>query len=49
VMENLIGDDVERVAELAGEKGVQVHLYGKAETRPGRKMAHINRVTGPND
>lgn len=47
VMENLIGEDVERVAALAAEKGVQVHLYGKAETRAGRKMAHINRVTGP--
>ncbi|WP_341862260.1 5-(carboxyamino)imidazole ribonucleotide synthase [Gymnodinialimonas sp. 57CJ19] len=46
-MENLIGDDISRAATLAAEKGVQVHLYGKAETRPGRKMAHINRVTGP--
>lgn len=47
VMENLIGDDVDRAVALAGEKGVQVHLYGKAETRPGRKMGHLNRVTGP--
>jgi 5-(carboxyamino)imidazole ribonucleotide synthase len=46
VMENLIGDDVERAADLAGERGVQIHLYGKSETRPGRKMGHINRVTG---
>ncbi|UWQ96671.1 5-(carboxyamino)imidazole ribonucleotide synthase [Rhodobacteraceae bacterium M385] len=46
-MENLIGDDISRATSLAGEKGVQVHLYGKTETRPGRKMAHINRVTGP--
>lgn len=47
VMENLIGDDVDRLATLAAEPGVQIHLYGKSETRPGRKMAHINRVTGP--
>ena len=47
VMENLIGDDVARAAALAAEPGVQVHLYGKAEARPGRKMGHINRVTGP--
>lgn len=47
VMENLIGEDVARVASLAAEPGVQVHLYGKAETRPGRKMGHVNRVTGP--
>jgi 5-(carboxyamino)imidazole ribonucleotide synthase len=46
VMENLIGDDVARAQTLAAERGVQVHLYGKAETRPGRKMGHVNRVTG---
>ena len=47
VMENLIGHDVDRAANLAAERGVQVHLYGKAETRAGRKMGHVNRVTGP--
>lgn len=47
VMENLIGEDVARATSLAGEAGVQIHLYGKSETRPGRKMGHINRVTGP--
>jgi 5-(carboxyamino)imidazole ribonucleotide synthase len=46
-MENLIGDDVARAAEMAKTKGVQIHLYGKAETRAGRKMGHVNRVTGP--
>jgi 5-(carboxyamino)imidazole ribonucleotide synthase len=46
VMENLIGDDIARAPTLAAERGVQVHLYGKTETRPGRKMGHINRVTG---
>lgn len=46
-MENLIGEDVTRAAPLASEPGVQIHLYGKSETRPGRKMGHINRVTGP--
>ncbi|WP_071672875.1 5-(carboxyamino)imidazole ribonucleotide synthase [Nioella nitratireducens] len=47
VMENLIGDDVTRAPALAAEPGVQVHLYGKAQIRAGRKMGHINRVTGP--
>ncbi len=47
VMENLIGDDVARALTLAGEPGVQIHLYGKSEARPGRKMGHVNRVTGP--
>ncbi|EAQ05059.1 phosphoribosylaminoimidazole carboxylase, ATPase subunit [Pseudooceanicola batsensis HTCC2597] len=44
VMENLIGADVERVADLASETGVAVHLYGKAEIKAGRKMGHICRV-----
>lgn len=46
VMENLIGDDVDRVPALAAEAGTAVHLYGKAEARPGRKMGHVNRVVG---
>ena len=46
VMENLIGDDMDRVPALAAERNVALHLYGKAETRPGRKMGHANRI-GP--
>lgn len=46
VMENLIGDDMDRVPALARE-GVAIHLYGKTETKPDRKMGHCNRVTGP--
>ncbi len=45
VMENLIGDDMERVPDLARERDVALHLYGKAEVKPGRKMGHFNRVT----
>ena len=44
VMENLIGDDMLRVPVLARENGAALHLYGKAEARPGRKMGHVNRV-----
>ncbi|MEM1429655.1 MAG: 5-(carboxyamino)imidazole ribonucleotide synthase [Pseudomonadota bacterium] len=43
-MENLIGGDIARVAELARTPDVALHLYGKAEARPGRKMGHINRI-----
>ncbi len=43
-MLNLIGDDVNRVPELARAKNTQIHLYGKAEAKPGRKMGHVNRV-----
>lgn len=44
VMENLIGADMDRVPALAAEKNVSLHLYGKAETKPGRKMGHVNRI-----
>ena len=47
VMENLIGDDMDRVPELAREGGIAIHLYGKAEVKPGRKMGHVNRVAKP--
>ncbi len=41
-MENLIGDDAWESALT--EKGTHLHLYGKGESRPGRKMGHITRV-----
>ena len=47
VMENLIGDAINKAPQLAAQPGTQIHLYGKAETRPGRKMGHVNTVTGP--
>lgn len=43
-MENLIGDDVLRWAEIAAEPNACLHLYGKSEARPGRKMGHVNRL-----
>lgn len=45
VMENLIGDDLDRIPALLREKDVAVHLYGKGAPRPGRKMGHVNRIT----
>ena len=44
VMENLIGDDMDRVPALARERNVSIHLYGKAEVKAGRKMGHLNRI-----
>ena len=44
VMENLIGDDMDRLPDLLREHDCAVHLYGKAEVLPGRKMGHVNRV-----
>ncbi|WP_338550274.1 5-(carboxyamino)imidazole ribonucleotide synthase [Roseovarius phycicola] len=48
VMENLIGDDMEKVPELARDPNVSVHLYGKAEVKAGRKMGHVNWIIHPN-
>ena len=44
VMENLIGDDMDRLPDLMAEGASALHLYGKAEVKAGRKMGHINRV-----
>ena len=44
VMENLIGDDMKKVPGIAREAGAALHLYGKAEVKPGRKMGHVNRI-----
>ncbi|MGI9382678.1 MAG: 5-(carboxyamino)imidazole ribonucleotide synthase [Methyloligellaceae bacterium] len=44
VMTNLIGPDVQDWPEHAGRDGVAVHLYGKREARPGRKMGHVTRL-----
>ena len=44
VMDNLIGDDVDRWPELVAQPDLHVHLYGKGEARPGRKMGHVTRV-----
>lgn len=41
VMQNLIGDDVSRVEELLKDPSACLHLYGKTEVRPGRKMGHV--------
>lgn len=42
VMTNLIGDDALRYAE---HTDVGLHLYGKSEVKPGRKMGHVNKIS----
>lgn len=44
-MENLIGADVDRWADYVTEPGAHLHLYGKGEARPGRKMGHVTRLS----
>lgn len=45
VMDNLIGEEVNGWPKLVAEEGLHVHIYGKGEARPGRKMGHVTRVT----
>lgn len=45
VMENLIGNDMERVPMLAAQAEAALHLYGKADVNAGRKMGHVNYVS----
>lgn len=41
VMTNLIGNDVSQIKKFYQSKNTCIHLYGKSETRSGRKMGHI--------
>lgn len=41
-MKNLIGDDVNGWPDYLGNPNAKLHLYGKTETRAGRKMGHVN-------
>lgn len=44
VMTNLIGAEADDWPRLAAS-GDGLHLYGKAEARPGRKMGHVTRIS----
>lgn len=44
VMTNLIGDQVRPWETATARTGEHVHLYGKKEARPGRKMGHVTRL-----
>lgn len=44
VMTNLIGDEVNDSARYLSEPRTRLHLYGKAEARPGRKMGHVTEL-----
>ena len=45
VMDNLLGAEIDAWPELLAEPGARVHLYGKREIRPGRKLGHVTRLT----
>jgi 5-(carboxyamino)imidazole ribonucleotide synthase len=44
IMKNLIGDDVKLWSQHIADPDCKVHIYGKHETREGRKMGHITRL-----
>lgn len=43
-MVNLIGSEVNDAARWLSVPGASVHVYGKGEARPRRKMGHVTRV-----
>ncbi len=43
-MKNLIGEDFNLWRKAITEANAKVHLYGKSEIRPGRKMGHVTRL-----
>jgi 5-(carboxyamino)imidazole ribonucleotide synthase len=43
-MENLIGGQADGWPAILADPAAHLHLYGKDEARPGRKMGHVTRV-----
>ena len=46
-MRNLVGDEADDWRDILAEPDMSLHLYGKLESRPGRKMGHVTRVLRP--
>ncbi|NWK95707.1 5-(carboxyamino)imidazole ribonucleotide synthase [Sphingobium lactosutens] len=44
-MRNLIGDDANDWQAILSDPANHLHLYGKHEARPGRKMGHVTRLS----
>ncbi|APG61797.1 5-(carboxyamino)imidazole ribonucleotide synthase [Sphingorhabdus lutea] len=45
IMTNIIGDDIDEFKAILDDPLAKLHLYGKAEARPGRKMGHITKIS----
>lgn len=45
-MRNLIGSEAGDWAQILADPEARLHLYGKDEARPGRKMGHVTRLIG---
>ena len=46
-MDNLIGEDIDKLDTYLRRPDTLVNIYGKLEARPGRKMGHVTRLKGP--
>jgi 5-(carboxyamino)imidazole ribonucleotide synthase len=44
-MRNLIGDEAGQWEGILADPANHLHLYGKGEARPGRKMGHVTRLS----
>jgi 5-(carboxyamino)imidazole ribonucleotide synthase len=44
VMKNLLGGDVASWRDALNDPLAKLHLYGKTEIQPGRKMGHVTRL-----
>ena len=44
VMQNLLGSDVAKWRDMLNDPLAKLHLYGKTEIQPGRKMGHVTRL-----
>lgn len=40
---NILGSEIDNLAEWAADPSCLVHDYGKAEAKPGRKMGHVTQ------
>ena len=43
-MRNLVGEEADDWRDILAEPEMSLHLYGKLQSRPGRKMGHVTRV-----
>jgi 5-(carboxyamino)imidazole ribonucleotide synthase len=45
-MKNLVGGEAAAWRDILADPAAHLHLYGKSEARPGRKMGHVTRLLG---
>lgn len=43
-MENLLGADGDNFEQILADPAAHLHLYGKTDARPGRKIGHVTRL-----